>query len=333
MGMNKEISVCQGNFFSLKKNKPLEIQESIKRVNQLSKGAIYDLTWDNFYRELRQLGTRDFMRHYGFSTRRKLQAFISKSNLWQERITLNSFEADTQSELIGHLGDKFFTQVLLQGDFDPKKHKLSTIHYFVHNFSLNFAVLRLGFSNLQSFLNFFVKTTFVPECSENKAKDLTIAVNVLQKTDLTEMRDKLAHLYDEPLIKRNDFKRYDYTLQELKLALETESFSMVMASLGGCNTSFFNKKLKSLKPAINIQLADLKEKPWEELLQNIPIQFWKVKLHILFSPGVFYEWRRFPKETFACSSRFFDLQQNVIEAPVQCNSGLESTHLHLGSHI
>ena len=332
MNMNKEMRVCQGNFFSLKKNKPLEIQKSITRVNQLSKDAIYDLTWDNFYRELRQLGTRDFMRRYGFSTRRKLQVFISKSSLWQERITLESFETGTQSELIGYLGDKFFTQVLLQGDFDPKKHKLSTIHYFVHNFSLNFAALRLGFYSLQSFLNFFVKTSFVPECSENKPKDLTIAVNALQKTDPAEMRNKLAHLYDEPLIKSSGFKRYNYTLQELKLALETESLPMVMASLGGYNTSFFNKKLKILKPTINIQLADLKEKPWEELLQNIPIQFWKVKLHMLFSPGVSFEWRRFSKETFACSSRFFDLQQNVIEASVQCNSRLESTSLHLGSH-
>ncbi|WP_040615184.1 hypothetical protein [Rickettsiella grylli] len=304
--MNNEINVHRGTFFPLN-TRPLKIPEPIKKVNPVNKNAVYNLTWNGFYWELRQRGTKHFMRCYGFSSRKKLQLFIARSNLWQEKITLGHFETNTQSELMAYLGDKFFDQVSLEHNFNPKNHKLSTIHYFIYNYNLSFAALSLGFSSLQSFLNFFAKSSFVADYSINKAENLSIAIGVLQKADPIEMKNELGQLYNEPLIENKRFERYNYTLEELKLALETENFSIVIASLGGGSIYAFNKKLKRLSPVINVQLDDLKKKSWEALLQNIPLKWWKVKLDQFFSQKEMFFRER------ACAQQFFHVQpQNVI---------------------
>jgi hypothetical protein len=97
------------------------------------------------------------------------------------------------------------------------------------------------------------------------------------------LRGKLGGLYDKPLPKNINFIKYNYTLEELKSALESENIAMVVASLGGGNTCAVNKRLQTLRPLLNVSLHVLKLKSWESLKRNTPIFIWKVKLYHLFS--------------------------------------------------
>ncbi len=56
----------------------------------------------------------------------------------------------------------------------------------------------------------------------------------------------------------------------------------MVASLGGGNTYAVNKKLRTLRPLINVSPDALKLQSWESLKENTPIFIWKVKLYQLF---------------------------------------------------
>lgn len=281
--MNRELVTRQPSFFNQKIDKLKEVKKWVTRASQYHKKSIYNLTWKDFHDELCLLGTKDFIRQYGFSSKRELQLFIARSDLWQKRITLTDFEKRTESELVEHLRNTFSKKISSCPDFNPKRHKLSNIHYFLHYYSLGFASLSLGFTCTQYFLNFFVQTLWMPaisEQAENMAENLRKTLQDLSVIDPVTLRKKFPFLYDKPLIQNINFKKFNYTLEELKLALENENLSMVVASLGVCNSYVANKKLKTLN--IDISLQDLKHKSWEEL-RIIPIQLRKIKLYRLFS--------------------------------------------------
>lgn len=278
--MNRELIIEQQNFFI--QNKQREIEKWVKDVNKLNEKSVYSLTWSGFYKELHQLGIKGFLRQYGFSSKKKLQLLVAKSNLWQKKVTLYDFEKSKEFELKKRLGNNFFNKVTRQPNFDAKKHKLSTIHYYIYHYNLNFAALSLGFSSKQSFLNFFAQTLYMPEHVGNMAQKLRISIQSLQEIDPATLRETLSYIYDQPLIKNIHFIKYNYTLEELKLTLENEDIVLVVASLGSGNAFYANKKLQTLSPIINTSLQDLKQKSWVALIQNAPILLWQIKLYQLF---------------------------------------------------
>ncbi|WP_342219651.1 hypothetical protein [Rickettsiella endosymbiont of Miltochrista miniata] len=281
--MNKDKITSQRSSFFHVNTKRRRIEEWIKGVNQLNKKSIYNLTWNAFYKELHKLGIKEFLKQYGYAYKKNLQLDIAKSNLWQRRLSLGDFEKSTELALYERLGSSFFDKVTRQTDFNPKNHPLSTIHYYLYHHSFHFAALSLGFANKQCFLNFFAQTQYVPECVENRAKNLGVSIESLQTVTPRLLRKELADLYDQPLVKNKNFIKYDFTLDELKSALENESNVLVVASLGGGNAYLVNKKLQTLRPMVNVCLQDLKERSWKELMVNTPILLWKIKLYQLFS--------------------------------------------------
>ncbi|TLY47720.1 MAG: hypothetical protein E6K54_04850 [Gammaproteobacteria bacterium] len=139
--------------------------------------------------------------------------------------------------------------------------------------SLYFTALSLGFSSKQNFLNFFARS--------DRARNLRMGIQSLHAVDPATLRKELAGLYDKPIPKNRDFIRYNYTLEELKLALENEEIAFVLASLAGGNAYAVNKKLRT-RPLINVSLQALKAQSWESLKGNTSIFIWKVKLYQLF---------------------------------------------------
>lgn len=281
--MNKELFINQQSFFPTKNTKRNEIKQWVKEVNQFNQRSIYDLTWKGFHKELKRLGIRRFLNQYGFSHKRKLHQAIAKSGLSQKKLSLYDFERNTELALFYHLGNSFFDKITPYPSFNPKNHKLSTIHYFLYGNSLYFTALSLGFSSKQNFLNFFAQTLYVPECIGDKAKNLRMCIQGLHAINPITLRIVLGGLYDQPLPKNINFIRYNYTLEELKLALENEDIALVVASLGGGNTYAINKKLRTLRPMINVSLHTLKLQSWESLKENTSVFIWKVKLYQLFS--------------------------------------------------
>jgi hypothetical protein len=181
------------------------------------------------------------------------------------------------------LGNSFFDKVKRQANFNPKNHKLSTIHYYIYHYSLHFTAISLGFSSKQSFINFFAQTLYVSEYIENRAQNLRMSIQSLHAVDPVTLRKELAELYNQPLPKNKNFIKYNYTLEELKLALENEDIVFIMASLGGGNAYSVNKKLQTLRPLVDINLQALKQQSWEFLKENTPIFIWNIKLYQLFA--------------------------------------------------
>lgn len=281
--MNRELLPIQSSFFTPKNTKQIVIKKWLKDVNQYNIKSIYDLTWENFYKELHKLGIKEFLKQYGYSHKRNLQLAVAKSELGQKTISLYDFEKKTKLKLLLLLGNSFFDKVKRQANFNPKNHKLSTIHYYIYHYSLHFTAISLGFSSKQAFLNFFAQTLYVSECIENGAQNLRMSVQSLHAVDPFTLRKELTVLYDIPLPKNKNFIKYNYTLEELKLALENEDIVFVVASLGGGNAYTVNKKLQTLRPLININLQALKLQSLESLKVNTPIFIWKMKLCQLFS--------------------------------------------------
>jgi hypothetical protein len=277
--VNKDKIVSTQSVFFQTSAKRKEIIKWIQGINK----SIYNLTWNDFYRELVQLGMKEFLKRYGFSCRKKLQLVIAKSNLAAKQLTLYDFENKTEQELLGFLGINFFEKVARQANFSAKKHKLSIIHYHLYNSSLHFAAISLGFSSKQCFLNFFAQTVYVPECVENMAQNLRLSIESLHEITPREMQKEHPYSYEQPLIKNKNFLKYNYTLEELKLALETENTALVVASLGGGNVYTVNKKLQTLRPLVNVSLQVLKSQSWGFLKVNTPMFIWKIKLYQLFS--------------------------------------------------
>lgn len=311
--MNRELLPIQSNFFTLKNTKQSEIEKWLKDINRFNIKSIYDLTWKNFYEELHKLGIKEFLKQYGYSYKKNLQLAIAKSELGQKRISLYDFEKNTKQKLLLLLGDSFFAKVRRQAYFNPKNHKLSTIHYYIYHYSLHFTALSLGFSSKQSFLNFFAQTCYVSECIENRAENLRKSIQSLYEVDPFTLRKELTDLYDKPIAKNKNFIKYNYTLEELKIALENEDTVFVVASLGGGNAYAVNKKLQTLRPLININLQALKLQSWEFLKVNTSIFIWKMKLYqlfaglihllelgaplfrprVLYTPGISFHWQFF----------------------------------------
>lgn len=281
--MNRELLPIQSSFFTPKNTKQIVIKKWLKDVNQYNIKSIYDLTWENFYKELHKLGIKEFLKQYGYSHKRNLQLAIAKSELGQKIISLYDFEKKTKLKLLLLLGNSFFDKVKRQANFNPQNHKLSTIHYYIYHYSLHFTAISLGFSSKQAFLNFFAQTLYVSECIENRAQNLRMSIKSLYAVDPFTLRKELTVLYDIPLPKNKNFIKYNYTLEELKLALENEDIVFVVASLGGGNAYTVNKKLQTLRPLININLQALKLQSLESLKVNTPIFIWKMKLYQLFS--------------------------------------------------
>ncbi|WP_342227252.1 hypothetical protein [Rickettsiella endosymbiont of Rhagonycha lignosa] len=279
--MNRE-SLPQLSFFTSKNTKRIEIEKWLKDISRFNAKSIYDLTWENFYKELHKLGIKEFLNQYGYSHKKNLQLAIAKSELGQKRISLYDFEKNTKQKLHLLLRDSFFAKVKRQAYFNPKNHKFSTIHYYIYYYSLNFTALSLGFSSKQSFLNFFAQTCYVSECIENRSENLRMSIQSLKEVDSFTLRKELTDLYDKPIPKNKNFIKYNYTLEELKLALENEDTVFVVANLGGGNAYAVNKKLQTLRPLVNINLQALKLQSWESLKVNTPIFIWKIKLYQLF---------------------------------------------------
>ncbi len=334
--MNRDkITSQQSSFFQVSTKQ--RIEKWVKDVNRFSIKSIYNLRWIEFHRELRRLGTKEFLKQYGYSCKKKLQLVIAKSEFWQRGITLYDFEKSTEQELLDRLGNSFFNKVTRQPNFNPKNHKLSTIHYFIYHHSFHFTAISLGFASKQCFLNFFAQTLFVSEYGE-MAQNLRSSILSLYEMDPIALREKLPDLYDKPLAKNENFIKYNYTLEELKLALENENTVLVVASLGGVNAYTFNKKLQTLRPWINVNLQTLKLQSWEELMINTPIFFWKIKLYQFFSGQIPLEqWPYIlciPRPLRSSSNvqwQFFNLQhashteeRDVIELSQQSSSPLSS---------
>ncbi|MEN9450262.1 MAG: hypothetical protein RJA83_876 [Pseudomonadota bacterium] len=281
--MNKDKITSQRSSFFHVNTKRRRIEEWIKGVNQLNKKSIYNLTWNAFYKELHKLGIKEFLKQYGYAYKKNLQLDIAKSNLWQRRLSLGDFEKSTELALYERLGSSFFDKVTRQTDFNPKNHPLSTIHYYLYHHSFHFAALSLGFANKQCFLNFFAQTQYVPERVENRAKNLGVSIESLQTVTPRLLRKELADLYDQPLVKNKNFIKFDFTLDELKSALENESNVLVVASLGGGNAYLVNKKLQTLRPLVNVSLGILKQQSSETLKLGTPPFIWNTKLYQLFS--------------------------------------------------
>ncbi|MGC1855057.1 MAG: hypothetical protein WA659_06785 [Candidatus Aquirickettsiella sp.] len=280
--MNRDkITLQQSSFFQVSTKQ--RIEKWVKDVNRFSIKSIYNLTWNSFYKELHKLGVKEFLKQYGYSCKKKLQLVVAKSEFWQSGITLYDFEKSTEKELLDCLGNNFFNNVARQRNFNAKNHKLSTIHYLMYHRSLHFTAISLGFSSKQCFLNFFAQTTYTSPGDENGAQNLRVSIQSLYDMEPSTLRKKLAHLYDKPLIKNKNFLKYNYTLEELKLALENENNALVMASLGGGGTCYVNKKLQTLRPLVDVSLGTLKQQSWESLKGNTPIFIWKIKLYQLFS--------------------------------------------------
>jgi hypothetical protein len=288
ISMNREsLSLpVQPSFFTSKNTKRFEIKKWLKVLSRFNTKSIYDLTWENFYKELHNLGIKEFLKTYGYSHKKNLQLAIAKSELGQKRISLYDFEKNAKPKLLLLLGDSFFAKVRRQAYFNPKNHKLSTIHYYIYHYSLHFTALSLGFSSKQSFLNFFAQTCYVSECIENREKNLRMSIQSLYEVDPFTLRKELIDLYDKPIPKNKNFIKYNYTLEELKLALENEDSVFVVASLGGGNAYVVNKKLQTLRPLVNINLQALKLQSLESLKANSPIFIWKTKLYQLFSDQI-----------------------------------------------
>jgi hypothetical protein len=281
--MNRELLKIQQGFFSPKTTKRDEIEKWIKDVNQSKIKSIYDLTWKAFYKELQDLGVKKFLNQYGYLYKQKLHQAIAKSGLSEKKLSLYDFEVKREHELLDRLGASFFDKISPYPNFNPKNHLLSTIHHYLYDNNLNFTALSLGFSNKQTFLNFFAQTLYVSDCIGTKAKNLRMSIQSLHAVDPVTLRKELGELYDKPLLININFIKYNYTLEELKLALECEDTALVVASLGGGNLHAINKKLQTLRPLINVNLRALKIQSWESLKKNTPIFIWKVKLYQLFS--------------------------------------------------
>lgn len=278
--MNNEWVTGRQKFLPLTKQN--EIEKWVKDVRGFSRKSIYKLTWRQVHKNLHKLGTQHFFQAYGFSSRRSLQLFIARSNLWQANVTLNDFETSGELELFRRVKSHFFNKVERQANFNPKKHKLSTIHYYIYHYNLNFAALSLGFSTKQNFLNFFVRTLYLNVSIETLIQSLNSTIKFLAETDPAIFHNKLSDFYDKPLTQSNRFVKYNATLEELKRILETEITAMVVASLGEASTYVLNKKLQRF---LDISLHDLKQKSWEELEQNTPhlSSFRGTKLYQVFS--------------------------------------------------
>jgi hypothetical protein len=286
--MNKDKITSQRCIFFQVHTKQRKIRKWVKEVNRFNIKSIYNLSWKDFYKELHKLGIKEFLKQYGYSCKKKLQRVIAKSKLSQKRISLYDFENRTEQMLFDRLGNIFFDKVTLRTNFSAKKHKLSTIHYYLYHHSLHFTAISLGFSSKQYFLNFFAQTLFVqthyvPECAENRAQNLRASILSLYEADPVTLWKELADLYDKPLALNKNFIKYNYTLEELKLELENENTVLVVASLGGDSVYTVNKKLQTLRPFVNVSLQALKLQSWESLKVNTPIFIWKIKLYQLFS--------------------------------------------------
>lgn len=281
--MNRQPIIGRRNFFAPRHTKQRDIVNWVKRVNHRNKKSIYSLTWKGFYDELHKLGIKEFLNQYGYSSKKNLQLLIAKSNLWQKKVTLYDFEKSTELELVILLGNNFFEKITNQVNFNAKNHPLSTIHYYMYHHSLNFTAISLGFSSKQCFLNFFAQTLYVLECKENMATNLWGCIESLSKVTPATLQRALADLYHLPLIKNRNFIKYNYTLEELKLALENESNVLVVANLGGGNAYMVNKKLQTLRPLVDVSLGTLRQQSWESLKGGTPIFIWKIKLYQLFS--------------------------------------------------
>ncbi|WP_342147816.1 hypothetical protein [Rickettsiella endosymbiont of Aleochara curtula] len=284
--MNREMTTGRRSFFTQRDTKQRYRENWVSKVNQFNKKSIYDLTWKAFYHELCKLGIKEFLNQYGYSSKRKLQLVIAKSNLCGKKVTLYDFENSSEPELIRLVGNNFFGKITNQINFNAKNHKLSTIHYYIYHYSLNFTALSLGFSSKQCFLNFFAQTLYVPECLENIVQNLRRSIESLRQIAPANLRKELSDLYDKPLPKNRNFIKYNSTLEELKLGLENESTVLVVASLGGSNAYIVNKKLQTLRPLLNVNLRILKQQSWESLQADTPIFIWKIKLYQLFSGQV-----------------------------------------------
>jgi hypothetical protein len=284
--MNKDKISSQPNVFfqvNTERTKRKRVEKWIKDISWPNKKSIYDLTWNGFYKELHKLGIKAFLKQYGYSYKKELQLVIAKSKLWQRRIALYDFETSTERELSVLLGNNFFDKVTHQSNFNAKNHNLSTIHYYVYHYSLHLAAVSLGFASKQCFLNFFAQTLYVSDYAENGAQNLRASILSLHEVDPVVLRKELADRYDKPLVKNKNFIKYNYTLEELKLALESEDNVLVVASLGGSNAYIVNKKLQILRPLINVSLQVLRMQSWESLKANTPIFIWKIKLYRFFS--------------------------------------------------
>lgn len=259
----------------------------VQEVNKFNKKSIYSLSWIAFYEKLLQLGTKEFLRQYGLFYKRRLQLIIAKSSICQKRISLHDFETKTKSTMIQLLGNEFLDKIVHETNFSARNHPLSTIHYYIFFHSLYSAALNLGFSSKQAFLNFFAQTrSYLPNCVDINELSLRRRINHLQRVPPLRLQKKLGSLYGKSLVKNKDFLKYNYTLEEIKLALEKEDMEFVVASLGGCNSFYVNKKLQTLRPLIHVTLQNLKNQSWEVLRENIRPLFWKVKLNRIFSGKV-----------------------------------------------
>lgn len=324
--MENEITSQQGVFFQ-----PSAKQKEIIKWMQGIKKSIYNLNWCDFHRELSRLGMKEFLKQYGFYCKKKLQLVIAKSNLAEKKLTLYDFETKTEQELLAKLGSNFFQKIARQINFNPKSQKFSIIHHHLHNSSLHFAAISLGFSSKQCFLNFFAQTVYVPECVENMAQNLRLSIESLHEINPREMQKELPYFYEKPLIKNKNFLKYNYTLEQLKLALENENTVLVVASLGGNNSYSVNKKLQQLSPIVNVSLQSLRLQSWESLRFNTPPLFWTTKLYQLFSAPE--QWNR--SLYTPCINRhwyFFTLRYSQSLSYQESDAPLDLRSYHSHSH-
>lgn len=287
--MNREFIAGQPSFFTPRNTKQREIEKCFKDVRQFNRD-IYKLSWEGFHKELHKLGVKKFLQEYRYSCKRQLQLLIAKSKLSEKRITLYDFEKSTEQVLRDRLGNDFFAKITPNAKFNAKNHKLSTIHYYMYRHSLTFTAISLGFSSKQSFLNFFAQTSYIPEHMETITKNLEASIQSLHEVDPVTLREELADLYDKPLAKNKNFIKYNFTLLELKLALENEDIALVVASLGGNNLRHIDQKLQVFGPFANVSLQSLKRQSWASLKAIIPGFISDIKLYQLFSRQIALEY-------------------------------------------
>jgi hypothetical protein len=267
--------------------------------------SIYQMTWRSFYHELHPYPMdkliKDFVEKYAYPDKKKLQIDFAQADHGLENVSLGKFLQMSEKELKIHLGDKFNKKIQRNKNFKQKEYKLSTIHHFLYGHSLYFAAISLGFFSKQCFLNFFIRSNYVKDFTIDALKD---SLNSLKKSP-DELRQQLGPLYHEIVtINKPDnefFRRYNYTLEELKLLLEKAPKHYVIASLGGDSSFRIDKVLRQLSPSLNLRY--LEDQSLETLRQEIPESYWGKKIYQLFEPSKRSKTKQKPFSSLSLSSQ------------------------------
>ena len=263
------------------------------------KTNISNLTWGELYNELSVYSLKEVAKRLGYNSEMDLRLVFARTSHGFDRFDLNDFKELSPKNFQHLFLVRANSQIGINSNFNPTRHSLATIHYFVNKYQkidlLRNMIVSLGFTSFYSLIAFLSRSSLLKY----------MAYEELILTSPLVLKKRFGDCYYKPL-DIDTFKRFNYSLSQLKSLLDKgKSLALTMAELGEEFLPSVNLELEFLKYlGINIKLETLCSQEFEGLRGNIDKRLLKTKLCYLLEEV---------KMKISCPNTYFSFPAKVVD--------------------